>query len=165
MIFSTDGNQPIPFIRGLLDTGAQGSNFVSNTFYQSLSDTHTYQTRHIDRIVRLGDARHVPVQLEVNLNVSISDSKGITHTHLLWCSVLDQLSHDLIIGLVDLIGPFYDVFADAVSSSRTSAINSIGATLHALGDQVQYKPLKSDLQQMICTANTVNDTAQHYQQL
>ena len=165
MILSTDGTQPISFIRGLLDTGAQGSNFVSNTFYQSLPNTHTFQTRHIDRIVRLGDARHVPVQLEVNLNVSIFDSKGTTHTHLLWCSVLDQFSHDLIIGLVDLIGPFYDVFADAVTSSRTSAINSIGATLHALVDQVQYKPLKSNLQQMICTATTVNDNAQHYQQL
>ena len=164
-ILSTDGTQPIPFIRGLLDTGAQGSNFVSNAFYQSLPHTHTHQTRHIDRIVRLGDARHVSVQLEAYLNVSISDSKGITHTHLLWCSVLDQLSHDLIIGLVDLIGPFYDVFADAVTSSRTSAINSIGATLHALEDKVQCTSKHTDLQLMICTATSVNDNAQQYQKI
>ena len=35
-------------------------------------------------------------------------STGQTHEHSLWCSVLDVLSHDLIIDLVDLIGPYYD---------------------------------------------------------
>ena len=36
---------------------------------------------------------------------------GTSHVHPLLYSVLDDLSHDLIIGLIDLIGPYYDLFA------------------------------------------------------
>ena len=149
---------PIPFIRGLLDTGAQGSNFISHDLYQSLPPSHIHSTRQIDRIVRLGDARHVPVQLEVSLTVSISDSNGLLHTHQLWCSVLDHLSHDLIIGLVDLIGPFYDVFADAVTSSRNSAVSLIGATLNALVDQVRLTSLHDPHSKLSVANNVTQDT-------
>ena len=162
-ILSNSATLPISFIRGLLDTGAQGSNFISRNLYQSLPSSHIHHTRNIERIVRLGDARHVPVQLEVSLTVSISDSHGQLHTHQLWCSVLDQLSHDLIIGLVDLIGPFYDVFADAVTSSRNSAISSIGATLNAFTDQVQCTSLQDLQNQLSIARNVTNDTNMYHQ--
>ena len=127
-MLSDQGLDPIPFDRGLLDTGAQGSNFVSRNLLQSLPSTHKIDIRPTDRIVRLGDARHVAVQSEIQLKISLHDSFGNNHTHTLWYSVLDDLSHDIIIGLIDLVGPFYDIFADAVASSRSSAINAIGQT-------------------------------------
>jgi hypothetical protein len=80
--------------------------------------SHLQSTRHIDKIVRLGDARHLSVQLEVLLHTSIADSTRQFHNHNIWYSVLPNLSHDLIIGLVDLIGPYYDLFNDAVQYSR-----------------------------------------------
>ena len=46
------------------------------------------------------------------------------HQHCLWYRVLDVLSHDIIIGLVDLIGPFYDLFADSVTKSRELSISN-----------------------------------------
>jgi RNase H-like domain found in reverse transcriptase/Chromo (CHRromatin Organisation MOdifier) domain len=109
---------PIPFDRGLLDTGAQGSNFISRRLYLRLPSQATVSTRPIDRIVRLGDARHLAIRKEVCLSVVFFDSTGTAHVHPLWYSVLDDLSHDLIIGLIDLIGPYYDLFADAVLLSR-----------------------------------------------
>ena len=42
------------------------------------------------------------VHQEVPLTISILDSKGQCHSHPLWYSVLDVLSHEVIIGLVDL---------------------------------------------------------------
>ena len=56
----------------------------------------------------------------------------------MWYSVLDNLSHDLIIGLVDLIGPYYDLFEDAVLTSRNlSATKELGSHLTSLTDKVQ----------------------------
>ena len=96
----------------------------------SLPNTHRETTRAIDRVVRLGDARHLSVQLEVLLQTTIYDSKGVPHSHQLWYSVLDNLSHDLIIGLVDLIGTYYDLFEDAVLTSRNlSATKELGSIL------------------------------------
>jgi hypothetical protein len=137
-ILTSTSEDPIPFNRGLLDTGAQGSNFVSRALYTSLPGIHRQTTRAIDRVVRLGDTRHLSVQLEVLLQTSICDSKGIPHSHQLWYSVLDSLSHDLIIGLVDLIGPYYDLFEDAILSSRNlSATTILGSHLNCLNDKVK----------------------------
>ena len=117
-----DNQPPVPFTTGLLDTGAQGSNFVSRQLLQRLPASVTKLTRHTDRVVRLGDSRSLSINLELILTVAIADSTGQTHEHSLWYSVLDVLSHDLIIGLVDLIGPYYDLFADSVLSSRHLAV-------------------------------------------
>ena len=118
------------FSRGLLDTGAQGSNFISRQLYDSLPPSITDLSRPIDRVVRLGDARFLSIQLEVPLTVGILDSTNNNHQHFLWYSVLDVLSHDIIIGLVDLIGPFYDLFADSVLMSRQLLIsNDLGTNL------------------------------------
>jgi hypothetical protein len=120
-IIITD-TDPILFDRGLLDTGAQGSNFVSREVYDRLPSAITDLSRSIHRIVRLGDARSLSIELEVPLTVGILDSAKNNHQHCLWYSVLDVLSHDIIIGLVDLIGPFYDLFADSVTKSRELSI-------------------------------------------
>ena len=113
---------PVPFTTGLLDTGAQGSNFISRQLFQRLPASITSLSRNTDRVVRLGDSRSLAIHLELILTVAIADSTGHTHQHSLWYSVLDVLSHDLIIGLVDLIGPYYDLFADSVLSSRHLAV-------------------------------------------
>ena len=129
---------PIHFCRGLLDTGAQGSNFISREMYERLPTSITDLSRSIDRIVRLGDARSLSVQLEIPLTISILDSIDNNHQHSLWYSVLDVLSHDIIIGLVDLIGPFYDLFADSVATSRQLAItNDLGTDLTNLTTEIQ----------------------------
>jgi hypothetical protein len=99
IIIPPDLATPIPFEFGLLDTGAQGSNFIAQQLYLTLPPTVTSLSRSTNRIVRLGDARSLPVQLEVPLTIAITDSQGYTHQHNLWFSVLSDLSHDLIIGL------------------------------------------------------------------
>ena len=152
---------PFPFKRGLLDTGAQGSNFISNTLYMSLPCTHRVTTRAIDRVVRLGDTRHLSVQLEVLLLTSIYDSKGIPHSHQLWYSVLDSLSHDLIIGLVDLIGPYYDLFEDAVLTSRhLSSTKQLGSHLTSLTDKVQK--VTAHTADLLCHQHTVDSISAHH---
>ena len=67
----------MPFSRGLLDTGAQGSNFISRQLYDSLPPSVTNLSRPIDGIVRLGDARFLSIQLEVPLTVGILDSIAV----------------------------------------------------------------------------------------
>jgi hypothetical protein len=136
-IIITD-TDPILFDRGLLDTGAQGSNFISREIYNRLPSTITDLSRSIDRIVRLGDARSLSIELEVPLTVGILDSSSNNHQHCLWYSVLDVLSHDIIIGLVDLIGPFYDLFADSVTESRElSLTNDLETHLKELTMEIQ----------------------------
>jgi RNase H-like domain found in reverse transcriptase/Chromo (CHRromatin Organisation MOdifier) domain len=139
---------PISFNRGLLDTGAQGSNFISRQLYESLPSTITEHSRSIDRVVRLGDARSLSIQLEVPLTVNILDSTDNIHQHTLWYSVLDVLSHDLIIGLVDLIGPFYELFADSVTTSRQLSLTSDLGT-HLVN-------LTAAVQTLHCTRNPKN---------
>ena len=59
------------------------------------------------------------VILEIPLTVSFLDSNGYDHVHTVWYSVLDVLSHDIIIGPIDLIGPPWHI-----------------ATANQLGDQL-----------------------------
>ena len=83
----------IDFEKGLLDTGAQGSNLVSQDLYSRLPCIITNLSRPLDRVVRLGDAHHIAIQLEVPLDVAIVDSSGQTHRHCLWyCKTIEQLS-------------------------------------------------------------------------
>ena len=159
---SQDGLNPFHFARGLLDTGAQGSNFVSRALVLSLPKSHTLATRPTDRIVRLGDARHIAVQSEIQLLVCLTDSSGNDHGHILWYSVLEDLSHDLIIGLVDLVGPFYDVFADAIASSRKSAIGAIGTNLHALTATIRESLPCAHLGNTIRTAHNLSSHSRSY---
>ena len=80
-ILTSASTDPIFFDRLLLDTGAQGSNFISAHAYSLIPDSHKQSVRDIDKAVRLGDARHLSVQLEVLLYTSIADSTGQVHNH------------------------------------------------------------------------------------
>ena len=102
----------------LLDSGAQGSNFLARQVYDQLPSDVKHLSRPTNRVVRLDDSRSLAVNLEVPLTLAILDSQGLHHQHLLWYSVLDVLSHDVIIGLIDLIGPYYDLFEDSAISTR-----------------------------------------------
>ena len=136
--FIITNTDPILFNRGLLDTGAQGSNFISCEVYNRLPSTITDLSRSIDRIVRLGDARSLSIEHEIPLTVGVLDSANNIHQHCLWHSVLDVLSHDIIIGLVDLIGPFYDLFADSVTKScELSITNDLETHLRDLTVEIQ----------------------------
>jgi hypothetical protein len=61
IIIAPDTSPSLPFTRGLLDTGAQGSNFISLHMYQQLPQSITDTTRAMNRVVRLDDARHLSV--------------------------------------------------------------------------------------------------------
>ena len=143
-----DNQTPIPFDRGLLDTGAQGSNFISRCLYLRLPTSVIATARPTDRVVRLGDARHIAIHKEVCLSVAFLDSAGTSHAYPLWYSILNDLSHDIIIGLVDLIGPYYDLFADAVVDSRRRFVHST--------DLSQIDTLTHTVQHM-ATDRTPND--------
>ena len=112
---------PLLWTQFSLDSGAQGSNFLARQVYDQLPSHVKHLSRPINRVVWLGDSRSLAVNLEVPLTLAIPDSQGLHHQHLLWYSVLDVLSHDVIIGLIDLIGPYYDLFEDSVISSRKLA--------------------------------------------
>jgi hypothetical protein len=131
----------------LLDTGTQGSNFISRQVYESLPSTITEHSRSIDRVVRLGDARSLSTQLEVPLTVNILDSTDNINQHSLWYSVLDVLSHDIIIGLVDLIGPFYELFAESRQLSLTSDLGTHLVDLTAAVQTLQCKRNPQDIVQ------------------
>ena len=112
--------QPIHFVSGLLDTGAQGSNFTSRKLDNQLPPAATALSKFIDRVVRLNDSSPLSVLLEIQpLTVSFQDNNGYSHAHNVWYSVLDVLSHEIIIGLIDLIGPYYDLFEDSITSYDT----------------------------------------------
>jgi hypothetical protein len=161
-IITETATLPVHFTRLLLDTGAQGSNFISDSAYSLIPASHRQATRDIDKVVRLGDARHLSVQLEVLLNTSIIDSHGLPHNHSLWYSILPELSHDIIIGLVDLIGPYYDLFDDAVTHSRHLSISrDLGNHLSSLSDQVQVLATQTSPSALTHTAGLL----QHYKQL
>ena len=129
--------QPIHFTSGLLDTGAQGSNFISRKLYNQLPPTTTALSKPVDRVVRLGDSSSLSVILEIPLTVSFLDSNGYDHVHTVWYSVLDVLSHDIIIGLIDLIGPYYNLFEDSITSSRHIATaNQLGDHLDTITSQL-----------------------------
>jgi hypothetical protein len=155
--------KPIPFNRGLLDTGAQGSNFISRQVYESLPSTITNLGRSIDRVVRLGDARSLSIQLEVPLTVGILDSTNNIHQHTLWYSVLDVLSHDTIIGLVDLIGPFYELFADSVTTSRQLSLTSdLGTHLVDLTAAVQTLHSERNPQDIVRATHSIQQQTATY---
>jgi hypothetical protein len=103
----------------LLDTGAQGCNFVGR---RVLNDSHgilVERELEVSRIVRLGDKTLVSVTHEVDFLLSATDMKGVTHTHPITCSILENLSHGIVIGLIDLLGIFYPLFESAVTSVRS----------------------------------------------
>ena len=159
-VIHPEGGTAIPFSLGLLDTGAQGSNFVSRALYSKLPVSITQSAQPIDRVVRLGDARNLSIQLEVPLTLSILDSQKVNHQHRLWFSVLEVLSHDVIIGLVDLIGPYYDLFADSVTTSRQVAVESdLGSHLSVLTMEVQSITTVTPSAQLIQQAQSI--TEQH----
>ena len=138
-------NKPTSFTRGLLDTGAQGSNFISRQLFNSLPPTVTNLSRPIDRIFRVGDARFLSIQLEVPLTTSVFDSSNNNHQHMLWYSVLHDLSHDIIIGLIDIIGPFYDLYADSIVTARQLLItNELGTNLTRVTQAINQLRLKQN---------------------
>ena len=108
-LVDNDCGSPLCLSSILQDSGAQGSNFVSRQIYDQLPLSIRNLSRPTNRVVRLGDSHGLPVNLEVPLTIAIPDSLGHIHAHSLYHSVLDVLSHDAIIGLVDLMGPYYDL--------------------------------------------------------
>ena len=165
LIVLPDNRPPVPFTTGLLDTGAQGSNFVSRQLLQRLPASITKLSRHTDRVVRLGDSRSLSINLELILTVAIADSTGQIHEHSLWYSVLDVLSHDLIIGLVDLIGPYYDLFADSVLSSRHLAVaTDLSNHLSSLTATVATLATTNNSIDILRNARYLNDEHHSYSQ-
>ena len=164
-IIIPDNKPPVPFTTGLLDTGAQGSNFISRHLFQRLPASITSLSRNTDRVVRLGDSRSLAIHLELILTVAIADSTGHTHQHSLWYSVLDVLSHDLIIGLVDLIGPYYDLFADTVLSSRHLAVaTDICNHLSSLTTTIATLATTKNSTDILRNARSLNDEQNSYSQ-
>ena len=130
--------QPVHFDSGHLDTGAQGSNFISCKLHNQLPPATSALSKSVDRVVRLGDLSSLSVLLEIPLTVSFQDTHGYSHAHNVWYSVLDVLSHDIIVGLIDLIGPYYDLFEDSTTSSRHIATaNQLGGHLATVTSQIQ----------------------------
>ena len=92
------------------------------TNLRSIASHHL--SRPTNHVNRLGDSPSLPVTLEVPLTLAIPDSLRNIHAHSLYYSMLYFLSHDAILGLVDLIGPYYDLFEDSILFSRKLAASN-----------------------------------------
>ena len=156
---------PINFKRGLLDTGAQGSNFIFSSLYLRLPTSYIASTHPTDRIVRLGDTRHLAISKEVRLSAAFLDSTNTSYFHPIWYSVLEELSHDLIIDLVDVIGPYYDLLADAVHASRCTSVHSTDLLqIDTLTDTVQNiatERIPKDIIRVACSLNSQRNKYAH----
>jgi RNase H-like domain found in reverse transcriptase/Reverse transcriptase (RNA-dependent DNA polymerase)/Chromo (CHRromatin Organisation MOdifier) domain len=171
-----DGSAPAEFDKALLDTGAHGSNFISLQLFRRLPLHIQRQAQRTDRTVRMGNKQEVNVTLEIPLTVSILDSKGEAHQALLYFSIFEALSFDIVIGLIDLVGPLFYLFMDSLYLARqllakSSFTESIGKLtdniLHNLltmtpkarssytrsvgRHRVHYSTLKSDI---MCASDT-----------
>ena len=62
-----------------------GSNFVPRQIYDQLPLSIRNLNRPTNRVVRLGDSRSLPVNLEVPLMLAIPDSLGHIHAHSTVC--------------------------------------------------------------------------------
>jgi hypothetical protein len=109
----------------LLDTGAQGSNFVSRKLINSCHNSITVRKLPANKLVKLGNKSVVKCTHEAIFILSVVDKAGKAHSYSIVCSILESLSFDVVIGLIDLLGKFYQLFASAVSFGRSRlAINS-----------------------------------------
>ena len=116
-----------PFVRpGLIDNDCSSPLCLSSILqiYDQLPLSIRNLRHPINHVVTLGDSRSLPVNLEVPLTLAIPDSLRNIHAHSLYYSVLYFLSHDAILGLVDLIGPYYDLFEDSILFSRKLAASN-----------------------------------------
>ena len=120
----------------LLDTGALGANFVSQSFVDSLSNCLVVTPISSNRTVRLGNKSVVNVSHETVIRLTVTDALGSQHTSSITCVVLPNLSHDVIIGLFDLFGPFYKLFAASIRSAR-SIITSCQTLTRITPDDLQ----------------------------
>jgi hypothetical protein len=153
----------IRFDRALLDSGAQGCNFISLLLYNRLPRSLTDHSVPVNRVVRLGDARSVTVSLELPLTIRFRDSKGVSHQHTLLYCVLDGLSHDVIIGLIDLLGVYYDLFEDSVTASRAlSLTTALSNQLLSLTSEVQQLTASPIPSQSLRTTRHLTQHHQHY---
>ena len=94
---TTNNDSSIALNSILLDSGAQGSNFLARQVYDQLPSDVKHLSCPTNRVVRLGDSRSLAINLEVPLTLAIPDSQGLHHQYLLWYSILEILSHDVII--------------------------------------------------------------------
>jgi hypothetical protein len=107
----------------LLDTGALGSNFISEEITNELSGILRVRPLTEGRRVRMGNRSIVQISKEVDFELAITTAAGVVFTHTCTCAVMTNLAHGIIIGLYDLMGPFYPVFAASVAASRTLLSN------------------------------------------
>ena len=94
------------------------------TNLRSIASHHL--SRPTNHVNRFGDSPSLPVTLEIPLTLAIPDSLANINAHSLHCSVLDVLGHDAVIGSIDIIGPYYDLFEESIlSSQKLAASNSL----------------------------------------
>ena len=110
---------PYPLRSILLDTGALGANFINQSVVNELSHCLLVTPIVSGRSVRLGNQSVVTVNTETVIPLTVHDHTGAPHTHKITCVILPNLSHDVIIGLFDLFGSFYDLFATSIRSARS----------------------------------------------
>ena len=123
-IIDNDGVRIVSVDSILQDTGAQGSNFVSSDIVNKCGDRVIVTELESPRLVRLGNKSIVTIKHEAVLNLSVFGSVGRTYTNTVKCAVLENCSHGVIIGLIDLLGVFYYLFESSIRHGRSKLGNS-----------------------------------------
>jgi hypothetical protein len=117
-LYSEEGQFLLHVDSILQDTGAHGSSFVASSLVDRIFDQVAVRPLPQGRMVRLGDKSIVPITHEVSFILTVMDPKGVSYTNPINCSIINNLSHGIIIGLIDLLGPFYPLFDATVSCVR-----------------------------------------------
>jgi hypothetical protein len=99
-----------------LDTGANSGNYIGRSFVDKLDNVQLLPCRHV---ARLGDgATNLHIRHYVTLDIQLFyDDDRLTEPIEADFYVIDTLGDEAIIGLPDLLGSFYDFFADVMEGA------------------------------------------------
>ena len=125
-----------------LDSGASHASYVGKKIVDSMSGLHRYPCKHK---AKLGDGTTF---LEVNefcvLHIQLMDDYGcpteLMHTE---CYIVEGLGEEVIVGLPDILGSYFDFFVAALSCGRS------GTKLSVMSDYDRVCMLMSEVKREV----------------
>ena len=103
--------------KALLDTGAERGNYIGAAMVERLGCTEFAPCRHR---VKLGDGETVVViNRKICLDVALYDDEGTLRDPIATeFYVMPHLGEEMIIGLPEILGSYYEVFMDIIKAAR-----------------------------------------------
>jgi hypothetical protein len=127
-------NEPVPMTKEqiLLDTGARGASFISREFVDKHRGKIT--VRKLARSRSTTMANSVPVRIEEAARITLRfyDKQKRPHVMTSYFLIVEQLSIEIIVGVIDIALYLRDLFLELYSDGFARVAEKLGSTLHAL---------------------------------